>query len=213
MKKSDLIVALAEKDPRRVAITAAMPEGTGTDLFRDRFPKRFYDVGLAERMVDMRVHGMRPRYVHHFVGGNFRLAAIQAAILRAKLPRLNGWIANRREGAAHYGRLFAEAGLLGVVRPPEELPGRGHTYHQYVARVDRRDALREFLGKQGLGTEVYYPIPLHLQTCFAELGYGEGSFPVSEQACREVIALPIYPEVRPDERERLVEGMRAFFKS
>lgn len=171
------------------------------------------DEGLAERMIDMRVHGMRPRYVHHFVGGNFRLAAIQAAILRAKLPRLDGWIAKRREGAAHYGRLFAEAGLLGVVRPPEELPGRGHTYHQYVARVDRRDALREFLGKQGLGTEVYYPIPLHLQTCFAELGYGEGSFPVSEQACRDVIALPIYPEVRADERERLVGGMREFFKS
>ena len=170
------------------------------------------DEALAERMVDMRVHGMRPRYVHHFVGGNFRLAALQAAILRVKLPRIDGWNARRRAGAAHYRQLLTEAGLLGHVRPPEELPDRGHTYHQYVARAEQRDALREHLGKQGLGTEVYYPIPLHLQTCFAELGYGEGSFPVSEQACREALALPIYPEVRPDERERLVEAMRAFYR-
>jgi dTDP-4-amino-4,6-dideoxygalactose transaminase len=167
---------------------------------------------LAERMVDMRVHGMRPRYVHHFVGGNFRLAAIQAAILRAKLPRLDGWIARRREGAVHYRQLLTEAGLIGTVQPPEELPRRGHTYHQYVARAEARDALRECLGKQGLGTEVYYPIPLHLQTCFAELGYREGSFPVSEQACKDVIALPIYPEVRPDEREHLIDGMREFYR-
>lgn len=170
------------------------------------------DEALAERMVDMRVHGMRPRYVHHFVGGNFRLAAMQAAILRVKLPRLDGWIAKRRAGAAHYRQLLTEAGLLGHVRPPEELPDRGHTYHQYVARAEQRDALREHLGKQGLGTEVYYPIPLHLQTCFAELGYGVGSFPVSEQACREALALPIFPEVRADERERLVEAMRAFYR-
>ncbi|HPC83396.1 MAG TPA: DegT/DnrJ/EryC1/StrS family aminotransferase [Thermoanaerobaculaceae bacterium] len=170
------------------------------------------DETLAERMVDMRVHGMRPRYVHHFVGGNFRLSALQAAILRVKLPRLDGWIARRREGAAHYRQLFAEAGLLGYVRPPEELPDRGHTYHQFVVRAERRDAVREHLAKHGLGTEVYYPIPLHLQACFAELGYGVGSFPVSEQACREVLALPIFPEVRPDERERLVEAMRAFYR-
>lgn len=170
------------------------------------------DEALAERMVDMRVHGMRPRYVHHFVGGNFRLAALQAAILRVKLPRLDGWIARRRAGAAHYRRLLDDAGLSGYVRPPEDIPDRGHTYHQYVVRAERRDALREHLTRQGLGTEVYYPIPLHLQRCFAELGYREGSFPVSELACREVLALPIFPEVRPDERERLVEAMRAFYR-
>lgn len=170
------------------------------------------DEAMAERMVDMRVHGMRPRYVHHFVGGNFRLAALQAAILRVKLPRLDGWIARRCAGAAHYRQLLSDAGLLGYVRPPEELPGRGHTFHQYVARAERRDALREHLSAHGLGTEVYYPIPLHRQSCFAELGYGEGSFPVSEQACREVLALPIFPEVRAEERERMVEAMRAFYR-
>ncbi|HPW54535.1 MAG: DegT/DnrJ/EryC1/StrS family aminotransferase [Thermoanaerobaculaceae bacterium] len=169
------------------------------------------DEALGERMVDMRVHGMRRRYEHHFVGGNFRLAALQAAILRVKLPRLDGWIAKRRAGAAHYRQLLTEAGLLGYVRPPEELADRGHTYHQYVVRAERRDALREHLTKRGLGTEVYYPIPLHLQTCFAELGYGPGSFPVSEQASREVLALPIFPEARPDERERVVEAMRTFY--
>jgi dTDP-4-amino-4,6-dideoxygalactose transaminase len=169
------------------------------------------DEARGDHMVDMRLHGMRPKYVHHFVGGNFRLDAIQAAILRVKLPRLDGWIAKRREGAAHYAALFAEAGLLGHIQPPAELPGRGHTYHQYVIRAERRDALREHLGKLGLGTEVYYPIPLHLQDCFADLGHREGAFPESERACKEVMAMPIFPELRADERERMVAGMRSFY--
>jgi dTDP-4-amino-4,6-dideoxygalactose transaminase len=170
------------------------------------------DEGLGERLVDMRVHGMRPKYVHHFVGGNFRLDALQAAILRAKLPRLDGWIAKRREGAAHYRRLFGEAGLVGEVALPEELPGRGHTYHQYVVRVKQRDAVREFLAKRGIGSEVYYPISLHEQECFAVLGYRRGDFPNAERAEEEVIALPIFPELRADERQRVVEGFAAFFR-
>jgi dTDP-4-amino-4,6-dideoxygalactose transaminase len=170
------------------------------------------DEALGERLVDMRVHGMRPKYVHHFVGGNFRLDAIQAAILRAKLPRLDGWIARRREGAAHYRKLFTDAGLSGEVGVPAEIPGRGHTYHQYVVRAPRRDAVREFLAKRGIGSEVYYPISLHEQTCFAGLGHRRGDFPESERATAEVLALPIFPELRADERERVVEGIAAFFR-
>jgi dTDP-4-amino-4,6-dideoxygalactose transaminase len=166
----------------------------------------------AEGLVDMRVHGMRPKYVHHFVGGNFRLDAMQAAILRVKLPRLPGWIAKRQAGAAQYRELFTQAGLDGKVRLPNELPGRGHTYHQFVVRVDRRDALREHLAKQGIGAEVYYPISLHEQQCFAELGYRRGDFPESERAETEVLALPIFPELRPDERERVVAGIASFYQ-
>ena len=205
------------------AYQGVMTGGLGTYGCFSFFPTKnlgaFGDGGLvttndevrAEHMIDMRLHGMRPKYIHRFVGGNFRLDALQAAILRVKLPRLDGWIAKRREGAAAYRRLFAEAGLIGSVQPPEELPGRGHTYHQYVVRAQRRDALREHLGTRGLGTEVYYPIALHQQECFADLGYREGAFPVSEQACREVLAMPIFPEVRADERERMVEGIRSFY--
>jgi len=169
------------------------------------------DEALGEKLVDMRVHGMRPKYVHHFVGGNFRLDALQAAILRVKLPRLDGWIAKRRAGAAHYRRLFTDAGLLDTVILPEELPGRGHTFHQYVVRVPRRDALREHLTRLGLGSEVYYPISLHEQECFADLGYRKGDFLESEKAESEVMAMPIFPELRADERERMVEGIKSFF--
>jgi dTDP-4-amino-4,6-dideoxygalactose transaminase len=170
------------------------------------------DEQLAEKMVDMRNHGMRPKYVHHFVGGNFRLDAMQAAILRVKLPRLAGWIEKRREGARHYRELFTAAGVLGHVQPPVELPDRGHTYHQYVVRVEKRDQLREHLGKLGLGTEVYYPKALHQQECFADLGYGNGAFPVTEQATLEVMAMPIFPELLASERERMVEGIAKFYK-
>jgi dTDP-4-amino-4,6-dideoxygalactose transaminase len=169
------------------------------------------DETLAERLVDMRLHGMRPKYVHRFVGGNFRLDAVQAAILRVKLPRLVDWIARRREGAAHYASLFEAAGLLDRVTLPAELPGRGHTYHQYVVRVWERDALRSFLAERRIGTEVYYPIPLHLQECFASLGHRRGDFPEAERAAAEVLALPIFPELRADERERVVEGIAAFY--
>jgi dTDP-4-amino-4,6-dideoxygalactose transaminase len=169
------------------------------------------DETVADRLADMRVHGMRPKYVHHFVGGNFRLDAIQAAILRVKLPRLPGWIAKRRAGAAHYRELFAQAELDGRVRVPDELPDRGHTYHQFVIRVEGRDQLREHLAKQGIGAEIYYPIPLHEQECFAELGYQRGDFPETERAAAEVLALPIFPELRPEERARVVEAIAGFY--
>jgi len=170
------------------------------------------DEALAGRLVDMRLHGMRPKYVHHFVGGNFRLDALQAAILRVKLPRLEGWIARRRASAEHYRRLFSEVGLLDWVTPPPELPQRGHTYHQYVVRVRQRDELRQFLAERGVGTEVYYPIPLHEQACFADLGHRRGDFPEAERAAAEVLALPVFPELRGDERERVVAGMAEFYR-
>ncbi|MBZ5589315.1 MAG: DegT/DnrJ/EryC1/StrS family aminotransferase [Acidobacteriia bacterium] len=170
------------------------------------------DEALAEKLADMRVHGMRPKYVHHFVGGNFRLDAMQAAILRVKLQRLPRWIAKRQAGAAHYRELFASAGLAGTVTLPAELPGRGHTYHQYVVRVPKRDALREYLATQGVGAEIYYPISLHEQQCFSELGYRRGDFPESEKAEAEVLALPIFPELRPDERERVVAAIVGFYR-
>jgi len=154
---------------------------------------------------------MRPKYIHHTVGGNFRLDALQAAILRAKLPHLSGWIAARRQGAAHYRELFAAAGLDGHVGLPDELPGRGHSYHQFVVRVPQRDRLREYLVGRGVGTEVYYPIPLHEQKCFAGLGLRRGAFPEAERAAAEVMALPIFPELRADERERVVAMIRSFF--
>lgn len=169
------------------------------------------DEALGDLLTDLRVHGMRTRYYHHSVGGNFRLDALQATILRVKLPHLTRWIAARRAGAAHYGQLFHAAGLEDLVTPPAELPGRGHTYHQYVVRVPKRDELRRFLADRGVGTEVYYPVCLHQQECFASLGYHLGDFPVSEQASREVLALPIFPELRSDERERVVREMAAFF--
>lgn len=170
------------------------------------------DETLAELLVDIRVHGMRPKYVHHTVGGNFRLDAIQAAILRAKLPHLDAWIAARRQGAAHYRELFQAAGLGDAVAVPEELPGRGHSYHQFVVRVRQRDQLRQFLQERGIGTEVYYPICLHEQQCFAYLGYRRGAFPEAERAAAEVLALPIFPELRADERERVVATIAAFYR-
>jgi dTDP-4-amino-4,6-dideoxygalactose transaminase len=169
------------------------------------------DEKLGDKLLDMRMHGMRPKYVHRFVGGNFRMDAMQAAILRVKLPRLEGWIERRREGAAHYRRLFTAAGLAGTVNLPEELPDRGHTYHQYVIRAPRRDALREHLVREKVGAEVYYPIALHQQECFAELGYANGDFPESERATAEVLALPIFPELRAEERERVVAAIAGFY--
>lgn len=169
------------------------------------------DPKLAELLVDLRVHGMRPRYVHHTVGGNFRLDAMQAAVLRAKLPYLERWNQARRENAQRYRKLFTEAGLRETVKLPEELPDRGHTYHQYVVRVPKRDELRAFLAERGIGTEVYYPIPLHLQKCFAGLGYGPGAFPEAEKAAAEVLALPIFPELTAPEQERVVAAIAEFF--
>jgi dTDP-4-amino-4,6-dideoxygalactose transaminase len=167
------------------------------------------DEGLAHRLEILRVHGAEPRYHHHVVGGNFRIDALQAAVLRVKLRRLPEWTAARRRNAELYRRLFQEAGLSGRIGLPRDEPG--HIYNQFVIRAPRRDALRDWLAANGVGTEVYYPIPLHVQACFAGLGYGAGAFPHAEAAAREVLALPIYPELTGEQLGYVVERIGAFY--
>lgn len=171
------------------------------------------DPQMADRLRMLRVHGSRPKYHHHVVGGNFRLDAIQAAVLGVKLPLLDGWAARRQANAARYDVLFAESGLVerGLVTPPRVGVDGAHVYNQYVVRVPRRDALRAHLAEQGIGTMVYYPRPLHLQPCFADLGYAPGDFPQAEKACAEVLALPVYPELEPDALGVVVGAIKTFF--
>jgi dTDP-4-amino-4,6-dideoxygalactose transaminase len=167
------------------------------------------DQALAERLKILRVHGMEPKYYHQLVGGNFRLDALQAAVLRVKLLYLNGWSEARRQNARRYRALFRDAGLDGIVVVPEDMPG--HIYNQFVVRVPRRDDLQAHLRAQGIGTEVYYPVPLHRQACFAALGHADGSLPEAERAAREVLALPIFPELSEDQLEYVVQSTAEFF--
>jgi dTDP-4-amino-4,6-dideoxygalactose transaminase len=160
------------------------------------------DEGLAGEIRLMRNHGMGSQYHHEKVGGNFRLDALQAEVLLAKLPLLDEWHAARRRNAAIYREEFDRLGVLDrVTLPAEPYAESGlanhHIYHQYVVRVPRRDKVREALGVAGIGCAVYYPVPLHLQECFAPLGHAEGDFPEAEKAARETLALPIYPELTP----------------
>jgi dTDP-4-amino-4,6-dideoxygalactose transaminase len=164
---------------------------------------------VAQALRVLRAHGSQPKYYHSRVGGNFRLDALQAAILRVKLQFLPGWTEARRANASRYRRLCAEAGLLDRVRLPADTPG--HIYNQFVVRVPARDRLQAFLAEREIGTEVYYPIPLHLQECFHDLGYRRGDFPEAERAAAESLALPIYPELSPAQQEYVVEQIRAFF--
>jgi dTDP-4-amino-4,6-dideoxygalactose transaminase len=167
------------------------------------------DAALAERLRLLRAHGAKPKYHHAMVGGNFRLDALQAAILRVKLPRLAGWTAARRANADRYRRLFAAANLPDELRLPADAPG--HIYNQFVIRTPRRDALRAHLTRAGVGTEIYYPVPFHLQACFAGLGYREGQFPVAEAAARETLALPIYPELTEEQQAYVVAQIAHFY--
>ena len=170
------------------------------------------DATLARRLRALRQHGMEVRYHHESVGANFRLDALQAAVLRVKLPHLPAWTAGRQRNAERYRALFTRAGLINTVRLPSEAPGRTHIYNQFVIRVPERDQLRNYLQTQGIGTEVYYPLPLHLQPCFRALGYAEGAFPAAEAAAREVLALPIYGELSDAQMEWVVEAIRQFFQ-
>jgi dTDP-4-amino-4,6-dideoxygalactose transaminase len=175
------------------------------------------DADWAEHMRRLRNHGSPRRYVHEEMGWNSRLDSIQAAILRVKLRYIAEWNEARRARAAEYDRLLAGAGLVSRadVAAPVTLPWRDpralHVFHQYVVRVQRRDELRAFLAERGIGSEVYYPIPLHLQSCFAYLGYREGDFPEAERAAREVLALPMFPELRGDEQEAVVAAIAEFY--
>ncbi|HVG28821.1 MAG TPA: DegT/DnrJ/EryC1/StrS family aminotransferase [Pyrinomonadaceae bacterium] len=171
------------------------------------------DDSLAARLRSLRVHGETAKYHHGEIGFNSRLDALQAAVLRVKLPRLDSWSDARALHAARYRELFADAGLLEEIGLPFERGGARHIYNQFVVRVrgGRRDALVEHLRREGVGTEVYYPVPLHLQECFRYLGYGEGDFPEAERAARETLALPVYPELTEEQQRYVVDTVRNFF--
>ncbi|MCU0305660.1 MAG: DegT/DnrJ/EryC1/StrS family aminotransferase [Thermoanaerobaculales bacterium] len=169
------------------------------------------DAELAATLKQLRVHGQSGAYLHPRVGGNFRLDALQAAVLRVKLPHVQRWIQGRRANAMRYVDRFTQAGLDKVLGLPAALPGRGHTFNQLVIRAPRRDELRQHLVERGIGCAVYYPLPLHLQPCFAALGHREGDFPVAEAASREVIALPVFPELTEDEIGQVVGAIAEFY--
>ncbi|MBC7325951.1 MAG: DegT/DnrJ/EryC1/StrS family aminotransferase, partial [Moorella sp. (in: Bacteria)] len=175
------------------------------------------DAGLAERIRRLRNHGAQPKYYHSAIGGNFRLDALQAAILSVKLPHLEKWHRRRQENARHYRHLFQQSGLTGrgfVSLPREKYPGltNGHIYNQFVLRVKDRENLRQWLAEKNIGTEVYYPLPFHRQQCFAGLGYRPGDFPAAEKAAEEVLAIPIYPELTREQQEYVVGAIESFYR-
>jgi dTDP-4-amino-4,6-dideoxygalactose transaminase len=169
--------------------------------------KSFY-----EMLYILRVHGAHPKYYHRYIGGNFRLDALQAAIVSVKLARLDQWTAARQKNAARYRRLFSESGLCDFIRCPEERQDR-HIYNQFVITVkDKRDELRDFLQAAGIGCEIYYPVPLHLQECFSNLGYRPGQMPVSEAAAAKTLAIPVFPELNTDQQDYVVDQISSFYK-
>ncbi|MCA2004976.1 MAG: DegT/DnrJ/EryC1/StrS family aminotransferase [Ignavibacterium sp.] len=185
------------------------------------------DDKLSEIIRIKRVHGGEPKYYHKVIGGNFRLDALQAAVLRVKLPHLQSWTEKRQQNAKRYNQLFIEAGLAEetgrtkfdnknkVLLPKAVYENSGvknyHIYNQYKIRVEKRDALREFMTKHEIGTEIYYPVPFHLQECFADLGYKKGDFPISEFSANTSIALPIYPELTDEQLQYVVSTIKKFF--
>lgn len=170
------------------------------------------DDGLFELTQKLRIHGSGHTYYHDIVGGNFRIDALQAALLSRKLQHLEAWTEQRRARAARYTELITAAGLSpGHVQPPREIHGR-HVYHQYVLRAQRRDELVAFLKDRKIGAGVYYPLPLHLQKCFAHLGHKAGDFPNAERAAAEVVALPIYPELTDEQQHAVVAALTAFYR-
>jgi dTDP-4-amino-4,6-dideoxygalactose transaminase len=176
------------------------------------------DDELAARARLLRTHGMRPKYYHHLVGANFRMDALQAAVLRVKAPHLAGWTNGRRANAARYRGLFHAAGLdaprpgsgQAFVTLPSAPADRLHIFNQFVIRTPDRDGLKRHLDEQGIGNEIYYPVPFHLQPCFADLGYRQGAFPQAERAAQESLAIPVYGELRIDQQEAVVSAIGQF---
>jgi dTDP-4-amino-4,6-dideoxygalactose transaminase len=170
------------------------------------------DLDHARRLHMLRVHGEERKYFHKVVGLNSRLDALQAAVLRAKLPHLDAWSVARQRNAQQYELMFGDAGLSGKFGLPLVRPRARHIFHQFVIRVrdGRRDALREHLRARGIGTDVYYPVPLHLQECFAFLGYQPGDFPIAEAAAQETLALPVYPELTAEQQDYVVSAIKDF---
>ncbi len=170
------------------------------------------DAALAERIDVLRVHGGKPKYYHALVGGNFRLDELQAAVLNVKLPHLDAWTAARRHNAEYYDEAFGDAQLGDRLGTPETDPRARHIYNQYVVRAADRDRLRTYLAERGVGTEIYYPVPLHLQQCFAYLGHHAGQFPAAERAAAETLALPIYPELTEQQLAYVVDCVSGFYR-
>jgi dTDP-4-amino-4,6-dideoxygalactose transaminase len=192
------------------------------------------DAELAEKLKILRVHGSKPKYYHQLVGGNFRLDALQAAVLLVKLKHLDDWTTKRRQNASYYDSLFQQSKLVdkGFITPPKAVweekfskeisnpqfavrnsQSFFHIYNQYVIRAQDRDELKSYLSEQGIGTEIYYPLSLHQQECFAGLGYREGDFPESEKAASTTLAIPIYPELEPVQQDYVIEKIGEFYKS
>lgn len=185
------------------------------------------DSQRAENLVRLRAHGSKPKYYHKVVGGNFRLDTLQAAVVAAKLRHLDDWTATRQRNAARYDRLFRDSGLKimdSSQQADKDLQRNGavhvtlpkvaadrHIFNQYIIRTARRDSLKSALQEKGVGTEIYYPVPMHLQECFSSLGYREGAFPESEHAAKQTLALPIYPELTDEQAQHVVQGVREFF--
>jgi dTDP-4-amino-4,6-dideoxygalactose transaminase len=173
------------------------------------------DPDLAEKIRILRVQGSKPKYYHRFVGGNFRLDTLQAAALNVKLGYLDRWTALRQQHAQRYEELFQDSGLVetGSIRLPATVykgthVRHYHIYNQFVIGVSNRDQLQSHLKSKGVGTEIYYPVPLHRQECLHEFGYQEGGFPEAERACRELLALPIYPELNEAQQHYVAEAIR-----
>ncbi|HEY8508016.1 MAG TPA: DegT/DnrJ/EryC1/StrS family aminotransferase, partial [Steroidobacteraceae bacterium] len=169
------------------------------------------DSALAERLEILRVHGGKPKYYHAFIGGNFRLDELQAAVLNVKLKHLDAWSAARQRNASYYDEAFMRADLGNAVETPRAAEGVRHIYNQYVIRARDRDLLRQHLMANGVGTEIYYPVPLHLQQCFSYLGHKPGDFPEAERAAKETLALPIYPELTEAQLQYVVDTIAGFY--
>jgi dTDP-4-amino-4,6-dideoxygalactose transaminase len=169
------------------------------------------DPERAERLEILRAHGSRPKYYHTVIGGNFRLDALQAAVVTVKLSHLDSWTAGRQSNAQRYDRLLGETGLVekGLVSLPTVIANR-HIFNQYVIRVDRRDELRDYLKENSIGCEIYYPVPLHIQECFSYLGLSKGDMPESEKAADTTLALPVYPELSDEQAKYVVDTIASF---
>jgi dTDP-4-amino-4,6-dideoxygalactose transaminase len=172
------------------------------------------DPELAERVTMLRMHGERVRYHHEVTGINSRLDSLQAAVLAVKQQYLETWCGQRIERAEKYYELFTQSALLGhgVLKIPARSVDKSHVFNNYVVRVERRDELKQFLAENGIQSEIYYPLPLHLQNCFADLGYRKGDFPHAELAASQVLALPLYPELTSAQQESVVTTIRAFYR-
>jgi len=171
------------------------------------------DPELAAKLAMLRVHGMEPKYYHQLIGGNFRIDEIQAAVLVIKLRHLDAWSNARAENACFYYGAFEKVGLKGTLRLPEAAAGARHIYNQFILRAPRRDELRAHLSQCGVGAEIYYPVPLHRQPCFEYLGQGAGSFPESERAAAESLALPIFPDLTRAQLQYVVDSIAGFYRS